>query len=211
MTNVRAWTLFLGMALCFPVAMAAQETGNPPADTLAAPPTVTDTASAGAEAGEDPVAAARRAAETATPQPAEPPEDPSPTQEETPPVPMGDPRLIFEREVFDYPTFQRRNPFQSLLGTDEGPRFEQMRLEGIIYSDDSRLSLALLSAGRGAVRGAAGQGAVGRATRLHEGDRWGNVRVVEIRRNQVVVDVEEFGMTERRTMDLPTRGQGGSR
>jgi hypothetical protein len=121
--------------------------------------------------------------------------------------------LVFEREVFSYPSFERRNPFQTLLASRAGgPRFEQMRLDGIIYSEDPGRSMALMSAGRmGAPSPDAPGRTVGQSTRLRTGERWGNVRVIEIRRTQIVVEVEEFGMRERRTMDLPTRGQGGSR
>lgn len=127
--------------------------------------------------------------------------------------PRPESTLIFERELFGYPSFERRNPFATLLANPAGgPRFEQMRLEGIIYSDNPSLSIALLSAGRiGAPSPDAPGRAVGQSTRVRVGERWGNVRVLEIRRNQVIVEVEEFGLRERRTMDLPTRGQGGSR
>lgn len=132
-------------------------------------------------------------------------------QQEAPPAQPAS--LVFEREVFTYPSFERRNPFESLLATSAGgPRFEQMRLEGIIYSETPGASIALVSAGRmGAANPDAPGRAVGQSTRLRVGERWGNVRVREIRRTQIVVDVEEFGLIERRIMDLPTRGQGGSR
>lgn len=124
---------------------------------------------------------------------------------------IGDPQLVFEREVFSYPTFQRRNPFKPLLANASGgPRFEQMRLEAILFSPTPGSSVATLSSGR-PQGGNPGSGPVGQSVRLHVGERWGNVRIVEIRRSQVIVEVTEFGLTERRTMEMPTRGQGGSR
>ena len=58
--------------------------------------------------------------------------------------------LVFEREMFAYPTFERRSPFRSLVGdTDAGPRFEQVRLRGIIWSTDPARSVALFSEGGG--------------------------------------------------------------
>ncbi len=124
---------------------------------------------------------------------------------------IGDPQLVFEREVFTYPTFQRRNPFKPLLANASGgPRFEQMHLDAILFSPTPGSSVATLSAGR-PQGGNPGSGPIGQSVRLHVGERWGNVRIVEIRRSQVVVEVTEFGLTERRTMDMPTRGQGGSR
>jgi hypothetical protein len=133
-------------------------------------------------------------------------------QEEAPPA-RQDATLVFEREVFAYPSFERRNPFESLLANrSSGPRFEQMRLDGIVYSEVPGKSIAMLSAGRmGAASPDAPGRAVGQSARVRVGERWGNVRIVEIRPTQIVVEVEEFGLIERRTMDLPPRGQGGSR
>lgn len=142
--------------------------------------------------------------------PASAQEDAEAQEQEAPVRPQTN--LVFEREVFTYPSFERRNPFATLLANSEGaPRFEQMRLEGIVFSEHAGMSLVVLSAGRRGTSGAAPGTAVGQTRRLRAGERWGNVRVVTIRRTDVVVEVEEFGITERRTMELPTRGQGGSR
>lgn len=128
-----------------------------------------------------------------------------------PPVRAPDAQLVFEREVFAYPMYERRNPFVSLVANQaSGPRFEQMRLEGILYSPDPSFSLAVFSANRRAAT-AETAGQVGQVRRLRVGERWGNVRILEIRSREVVVEVEEFGLTEQRIMTLPTRGQGGSR
>jgi hypothetical protein len=176
------------------------------------------------------------------------------SQEATPPTgrEAAAAELAFEREVFAYPVFQRRNPFAPLLANGAaGPRFEIMRLEGILYDPDPRFSLALIAAGRvdpdqqrqnqgdplglappaGQVGGpgeATVQGDVseqgvqqeaapertrpaGVARSLRVGERWGNIRVVEIRPDVVVVDVEEFGVAERKIMRLADeRSQGGS-
>ena len=51
--------------------------------------------------------------------------------------------LAFEREVFVYPEYARRNPFKSLLGGDEGPRFESLLLLGILWSPSLPLLLLL--------------------------------------------------------------------
>jgi type II secretory pathway component PulC len=119
-------------------------------------------------------------------------------QEQAPPGPPAeDSDLVFEREVFDYPTFQRRNPFVPLLSNRDGPRYEQMRLRGIIFSADSEGSVALLSAGA-------------TSQRLRAGQSWGNVRILEVRKSEVLVEVEEFGMTEQHVMTMQTQGQGGS-
>ena len=124
--------------------------------------------------------------------------------------------LTFEREVFAYPLFSRRNPFRPLLASEEGgPRWEGMRLEGIVYDADPRYSIAIVSSGRAGLRGQqraeAASGPVGEMARLRVGERWGNVRVLQIRRDHVLIEVEEFGLTEQRTMHLPVRGEGGLR
>lgn len=129
------------------------------------------------------------------------------------PPPPDSVDLKAEREVFEYPVFERRNPFKPLGGGEgEGPRYEQMQLDGIIFSTEPGRSVALLSAGAGTrVTSIGTQDVRGRSRRVRAGDSWGNVRVVEIRRDMIVVDVEEFGLSERREMRLQTRGQGGSR
>jgi hypothetical protein len=120
--------------------------------------------------------------------------------------------LVFEREVFDYPRFTRRNPFVALVASEGGPRYEQIQLRGIIYSDDPGESVALLGIGTVAEQGGGAQAAstsgTSRSRRVRVGGTWGNVRVLEIRRTEILVEVEEFGLTEQRTMRMPPRGQG---
>jgi len=122
--------------------------------------------------------------------------------------------LSFEREVFTYPQYARRNPFAPLLSAEGGgPRFERLVLLGILYSSEGGSSVALFGEGtRTTVSPTEVAVEVTGATyRLRVGERVGNTRVLEIRRYEVVVEVEEFGLTERRTMALPNRpaGQGG--
>lgn len=121
--------------------------------------------------------------------------------------------LVFEREVFTYPAFDRRNPFRALVASDQGgPRFEQLRLMGIIYSDDPALSVAVVGTSTVSISTDATQVSVqaGDAWYLKVGQSIGNIRVVEIRREQVVLEVEEFGLTEQKIMQLQTRRLGGT-
>jgi hypothetical protein len=86
-----------------------------------------------------------------------------------------------------------------------------MRLTMIIHSTEPGRSVALLTVGGGSMMTNAGvQQVSGESARLRAGQRWGNVRVVAIYRDRIVVDVTEFGLAERREMRLPTRSQGGS-
>ncbi|MBT8489009.1 MAG: hypothetical protein HKN72_13740 [Gemmatimonadetes bacterium] len=125
--------------------------------------------------------------------------------------PAGDTELVFEREVFSYPSFTRRNPFRPLLGAAGGVRFEQLSLIGIMYSSDPASSVAVLSTGGVQVAEDGTMSPVdGDAYYLKVGDNIGNTTVVEIRRDAVVVDVEVFDSVEREIMNFVSRRQGGS-
>jgi hypothetical protein len=131
-------------------------------------------------------------------------------QEAPPPVPPpqvpDSVELVFEREAFFYPRYERRNPFAPLLsGGDSGPRFEEIRLVGIIFSSNPDLSVA--SFGPRADRG--GEESGDQSFRVRRGDILGNFRILEIQKTRVVVQIQEFGMTEQRIMELERPGQGG--
>jgi hypothetical protein len=105
--------------------------------------------------------------------------------------------LVFEREVFDYPNYGRRNPFSPLTGEDMGPRFEDLLLTGVLVSLDRNRSVATIGE-----RPAGSTQAVARHYRLREGDVVGNSRIIEIREGRVTVQVEDFGQFELRTLEL---------
>jgi hypothetical protein len=94
-----------------------------------------------------------------------------------------------------------------------GPRFERIVLLGILYAPDGANSVALLAEGtRTTVSETEIQVEVtGGTYRLRVGESVGNTTVRDIQRHHVVVEVEEFGLTETRTMEMPNRtsGQGG--
>ena len=92
----------------------------------------------------------------------------------------------------------------SETGNDTEPRFEELVLLGVIYSTDPAASVALLSVDTQ-------QGATARTFRVRRGDRLGNTRVLQIQRTRVLVEVEEFGLTEQRALEVKRPGQGGSR
>lgn len=175
-------------------------------------------------------------------------------QQQPPPRTIQDTtQLVFEREVFNYPGYQRPNPFKAAVEEEEvGPRFEDLILLGVIYSPDPDLSVALLGEGiayneqgrlqveRGqggvqvggregsappaaqdtAAQGQGGQQAQGgqasdilgsgyKTYRVRQGDQLGNMRILEIQRMRVIVEVEEFGITERREFVLRTPANRG--
>ena len=127
------------------------------------------------------------------------------------PAGSAETELVFEREVFQYPEFTRRNPFTPLDTESEGPRFDQLSLIGVMYSaDDPASSVAVVSTGGVAFQDDGTMSPVaGDAYYLKVGQRLGNVTVVQILREQVVVEVEEFGLTDRRTLEIQSR-QGGT-
>jgi hypothetical protein len=132
--------------------------------------------------------------------------------QDPPTAPQPEPELVFEREVFDYPSFPRSNPFLPLSASDQGgPRYEQLALTGIIWDPDPTYSVAVVTTGAVAV---APDGTVtvatGAAYNAKVGQRIGNTTIREIQRDRVVVDVEEFGLTDRRTMFIASRRQGGT-
>lgn len=136
-------------------------------------------------------------------------QDPPPT----PPV-QDTTALVFEREVFTYPEYARRNPFRPLLTAEGGgPRFERLILLGIFHADDPAKSIAIFAEGS---RTTVSPTEItveltGGSYRLHVGEKVGTMTVVEIQLRQVIVEVEEFGLSERRVVPLPDRtvGQGG--
>jgi hypothetical protein len=128
-----------------------------------------------------------------------------------PQQPAPDAELVFEREVFDYPSFTRRNPFRPLSGPGGELRFEDLSLIGIMFAPDGTNSVAVLSTG-GVVVNDDGTTApvAGDAFYLKVGERIGNATIVEIRRDAVILDVQEFDAIERRTMNFISRRQGGT-
>ena len=84
---------------------------------------------------------------------------------------------------------------------------------GVIFSEDPTASVAIVGTSQVSVSEDGSQVSVtdqGEAWYLKVGQSIGNTRIVEIRREQVVVEVEEFGLTEQRLMQLQTRRQGGT-
>ena len=142
----------------------------------------------------------------------------TPTQE--PQGPLEDSlALAFEREVFVYPEYSRRNPFRTLVSAEGGgPRFESLLLLGILYSPFAGESIALFGEGSRTVTPGTPDAPetvtvdlTGGTYRVREGATLGNLTVSKIDRLQVTIELVEFGLTESRTLLLPrgVPGQGG--
>ena len=124
----------------------------------------------------------------------------------------SDTELVFDREVFSYPSFTRSNPFRALVaGAAGGPRFEQLTLVGIIYSPDPSVSLAHLTTGSITVAEDGTRSATeGDSYYLRAGDSVGTVTVRTIYRDRIDVTVTEFDEQIPRTMTFVSRRPGGS-
>jgi hypothetical protein len=112
----------------------------------------------------------------------------------TPPRPVPEPKLSFDREIFSYPGDGRRDPFKPLSGTDAmGPLYEDLTLKGIIYSRDPALSIATVTDG------------TKKMYRVRRGDVIGNARVAEIQPRLVKWQVQSYGMIREEVMPLAVR------
>lgn len=101
----------------------------------------------------------------------------------------GDSALLYAREVFDYPSEGRRNPFRPLnAGERIGPRFDDLVLTGILYNPQVT-SVATLTDQKTQKR-----------YRVREGDELGEVRVVEIRPTEVVFLITSYGVSRREVL-----------
>ena len=113
-----------------------------------------------------------------------------------PKVPVPEPKLVFDREVFSYGGNGRRDPFKPLIGKESlGPLFEDLKLKGIIYSNDPTRSIVLIQDG------------AKKLYRVRRGEVIGNSRVVEIRPLAVRFAVENFGMLRYEVIELTKTGQ----
>ncbi len=108
-------------------------------------------------------------------------------------------RIIFRREVFNYPRDGRRDPFASLIATGEiRPLFADLEIAVIIESADPRNSVATLK-----------DVSTGEIYRARVGSVLGRIRIRYIRADEVGVAIDEFGFTRQEVLMLkpPRRGR----
>lgn len=115
----------------------------------------------------------------------------------TPPSAAPVIELEYEREVFRYPVAGRRDPFSALSRRgDLGPRFEELTLHGIIFSDRGGSSVAVVADGSG------------KRHRVRRGDIVGDAQVLDIGPTRVIFSVENFGIQRQEVLELKTeRGE----
>ena len=103
----------------------------------------------------------------------------------------GPPPTIY-REVFEYTRDGRRDPFVSLLTTNElRPTMSDLRLTGILFDHAGRNSIATL---RDLTNNA--------QYRVTVGSALGRMRVTAIRTLTIVFTIDEFGTTRRDSLTL---------
>lgn len=152
----------------------------------------------------------QQATDTARPVEAPPVQPPPPPQvvEPAPPpdtttllptatvIRAGEPVLVFEREVFSYPGRARRDPFRPLTG-DEGPLFEDLRINVILYSPNPGESVVLLSDN------------TNRVYRVRRGETVGQCcTVVDIGPTRIVFSVVDFGIRRQEVLALKSQREG---
>ena len=108
--------------------------------------------------------------------------------------PVGDttaaPTFVM-REVYDYASGGRRDPFVSLLTTDDlRPTLTDLRLLGILFDPNGASVAALRDVTANEQRS------------VRVGAQLGRMRVTSIRPNVVVFTIEEFGMNRRDSLVL---------
>jgi hypothetical protein len=107
----------------------------------------------------------------------------------------NEPRLVFEREVFDYSGHSRRDPFRPLTGSSMGPLFEDLVLKIILFSPDPTKSVVMLN------------DADKKEYRLRRGDTVGNATVIDIGESRVVFAVIDFGIRRQEVLELKVNGR----
>ena len=114
-----------------------------------------------------------------------------------------------DREVFVYPGGDRRDPFVRLLpDSSAGTRFEELRLIGVIHSLNPRESVALISSGTATQAASSGTGEG--TFRLRQDVVLGDMRVLRVEQEYVIVEITRFGVGERRELRLNRqRGRAG--
>lgn len=124
---------------------------------------------------------------------------PAEAQQTQPPAagqPGGDPVLVFEREVFEYPGRARRDPFLPLTGQNAGPLFDDLQLRMIIFDSNPNESIVSLV------------DVSGNNYRLRRGETVGNATVIDIGPTRVIFSVDDFGLRRQEVLDLTANLEG---
>lgn len=96
---------------------------------------------------------------------------------------------VYQREVFEYPSLGRRDPFRALnTGERIGPQFDDLRLSGVLFNPSVGSVATLLDE------------TTGRRYRVREGERLGEARIIAIRTDEVDFLITSFGISRQETL-----------
>ncbi len=189
--------------------VSAQQVPNPPSKS-AVTAVQKATAPATQQKSPPPAPAPQQKAAPAAPQKAAPatPQKAAATPQKaaTPPRPaaaqvarVDSSRVVFTREVYNYPRDGRRDPFASLIATgDIRPIFSDLVITGIMYDPSGRNSLAMLQ-----------DVSTNELYRARVGSVFGRIRITAIRLKEVGVSIDEFGFTRQEVLllNVPSAGR----
>ena len=123
--------------------------------------------------------------------------------------------MVYEREVFLYPGGERRNPFLPVADLSAGdPAVEDARLLGILHHPDVAYSLVVLhfpgefGRTRGIPDSATGSQPGGTTARLRTGGAFGDVRIVRIHEDRVVIETDRPDGAGAKVIAIPRLGPG---
>ena len=107
-------------------------------------------------------------------------------------APVTQPELLVKREQYSYPGPGRRDPFVSLMNTEElRPLLSDLKLVAIALDPTGRNSVAVLR-----------DVSTKEQYRVKIGQELGRMRVAAIRGKEVVFGIEEFGYSRQETLAM---------
>jgi hypothetical protein len=107
--------------------------------------------------------------------------------------------VVFNREVYAYPSAGRRDPFASLITSgDIRPILADLDIVGIILDPSGRSSVATLK-----------DRSTNEVYRVRVGSLFGRMRVTAIRQREVALAIDEFGFTRQEVLSINVPSGGG--
>lgn len=107
--------------------------------------------------------------------------------------------VLFRREVYNYPSSGRRDPFSSLIESgDLRPMIADLQIIAITVGQSDRQSIATLK-----------DRSSDEIYRVRVGAVFGRMRVTSIRQREITVEIDEFGNKRQETLSINVPVGGG--
>lgn len=107
--------------------------------------------------------------------------------------------VLFRREVYNYPSAGRRDPFSSLIETgDIRPMLADLQIIAITTGQNERQSIATLK-----------DRSSDEIYRVRVGSVFGRMRVTAIRPRELLLEIDEFGYKRQETLSINVPVGGG--